>query len=99
MKEFTIKLPGNPKAELHLKLKKIIGEYNSEIMKNNVKIIQSNDVYNIHADKNVMFVNYYVNAEVVVFDNYLQVKYDTNAPDLAAKNTISNFMNGFIQSK
>jgi hypothetical protein len=39
-----------------------------------------------------MFVNYHVKASVEVFDNYLQVRYDTNAPDWAVKNAIDNFI-------
>ena len=95
MNEFTVPFPNNSKIDLHQKLGKFVNKNDSEITKNNVKIKQIDNIYDIYAEKNFLFVNYFVKGLVEVFDNYLQIKYDTNAPDWAVQKGIRDFINEF----
>lgn len=77
----NIPKPGKSKQELLEKLESFKNEYSKEIGENDVKIEKITDGYTIKAEKKVLFMTYYVNAEIIAKDNEYIITWESNAPD------------------
>ncbi len=77
----NISKPGKSKQELLEKLESFKNEYSKEIGENDVKIEKITDGYTIKAEKKVLFMTFYVNAEIIAKDNEYIITWESNAPD------------------
>ena len=75
-----ISKPDKTKAELLECLENLEKSFQNEIKDYNLQIIKSNDKYSIKAKKRVLFMSFYLNAEIFAGDGYVEIKYDTNVP-------------------
>lgn len=75
-----IQKPDKTKDELYKCLEKLEETYQAEIKDYNLQIIKSYDRYTIKAKKNVLFMEFYLNAEIIAGEGFIEMKYDTNVP-------------------
>ena len=75
-----ISKPDKTKAELLKCLENLEKSFKKEIKDYNLQIIKSDDRYSIKAKKRVLFMSFYLNAEIFAGDGYVEIKYDTNVP-------------------
>ena len=75
-----ISKPDKTKAELLECLENLEKAYQNEIKDYNLQIIKSDDRYSIKAKKSVLFIDFYLNAEIIAGYGYVEIKYDTNVP-------------------
>ncbi len=73
--------PGKSKQELLLKLENFKSDYSKQINENDVKIEKITDGYNIKAEKKVLFLTFYVNADIIAKDYEYLITWESNAPD------------------
>jgi len=72
---------GKTKVELLNSLDKIKDNLKNEISAYNVDITKINDGYNIKAEKKIVFVKFWVNANIIAGDGYYELTWETNAPE------------------
>ena len=89
MNSLRLDLPGLSKSELHLRISNLISSKSQDIKNNNININQIGDTYLLAGQKNLILINYFVNARLEVFDNYLNIQYDTNAPEWTINKAIN----------
>ncbi len=77
----TIPKPGKTKQQLIERLERFKTDYSREIGDNDIKIEQITDGYSIKAEKKVLFLSFYVNAEVIAKDGEYVITWESNAPE------------------
>jgi len=75
-----IEKPGKSKDELMKCLENLENVYEKEIKEYDLQVIKSYDGYSIRGKKKILFMNFYLNAQIMVYDGKIEVKYDTNVP-------------------
>ena len=77
----TIPKPGKSKQQLLERLERFKTDYSREIGDNDIKIEQITDGYSIKAEKKVLFLSFYVNAEVIAKDGEYVITWESYAPE------------------
>lgn len=77
----TIAQPGKTKQQLLEKLEVLKKELLKQADKNEVIISAINDGYNIKAEKQVLFLTFYVDANIIAKDGIYEIFWKTNAPE------------------
>ncbi len=77
----NIPKPGKTKQELLDKLEGLKTELSKQVDDNNVKIEKINDGYNIKAEKKVLFMSFYVDANIIAKEGNYEITWESNAPD------------------
>ncbi len=77
----NIQKPGKTKQELLDKLEGLKTELSKQVDDNNVKIEKINDGYNIKAEKKVLFMSFYVDANIIAKEGSYEITWESNAPD------------------
>ena len=72
---------GKTKAELLNSLDSLKDKLKNEISEYNIKLTKINDGYNIEAEKKIVFVKFWVNANITAGDGYYDINWETNAPE------------------
>lgn len=80
MNSFNIPKPGKSKQELLEKLERFKNDYSSQINENDITIEETDDGYKISAQKKVLFMSFYVNAEITAKDGSYEISWESNAP-------------------
>lgn len=77
----NIPKPGKTKQELLQKLESIKTEYSKDIADNDVKIANITDGFNIRAEKQVLFLTFHVDANIIAKDGGYEITWESNAPE------------------
>jgi hypothetical protein len=77
----NISKPGKTKQELLEKLERFKSDYRKQIDENDVKIEKITDGYNIKVEKKVLFMTFYVNADIITKDEGYEITWESNAPE------------------
>lgn len=77
----TIPKPGKSKQQLLERLERFKTGYSKEIGDNDIRIEQITDGYRINAEKKILFLSFYVNAEVIAKDGEYVITWESNAPE------------------
>ena len=77
----NIPKPGKSKQELLQKLENIKADYSKDITENNVKINNITDGFNIKAEKQVLFLTFHVDANIIAKDGGYEITWESNAPE------------------
>ncbi len=77
----TIKRPGKSKAELFAKLEDLKKDMQKQVDDNEVTLTPIADGYNIKAEKKVLFMTFFVDANITVKDEAFEITWETNAPE------------------
>ena len=77
----NIPKPGKTKQELLQKLESIKTEYSKDIADNDVKIANITDGFNIRAEKQVLFLTFHVDANIIAKDGSYEITWESNAPE------------------
>ena len=77
----NIPKPGKSKQELLEKLERFKSDYSKQIVENDAKIEKITDGYNIKVEKKVLFMTFYVNADIIVKDEGYEITWESNAPE------------------
>lgn len=81
MNSIIIPKPGKSKQELLEKLERFKSEYSKQLDENEVTLEKSADGYKISAQKKVLFMSFYVNAEITAKDGSYELSWESNAPE------------------
>lgn len=84
----TIPQPGKSKQQLLAKLEDLKKDMQKQVEKNEVTLTPITDGYNIKAEKKVLFLNFYVDANIVVKDEAFELSWETNAPESKVEEAI-----------
>jgi hypothetical protein len=88
MKTKLFQQPGKSKAELIKCLEKVQKKYQTKINDNNITINRIGDKFNIYAVKKILFLKYWVDANIKLNDGKISIEYDTNIPESKEKDFI-----------
>lgn len=77
----NIPKPGKSKQELLEKLESLKSEFTRESAENDVKIEKITDGYNLKAEKQVLFITFYVDANIIAKDGSYEITWVSNAPE------------------
>jgi hypothetical protein len=80
MNILNIPKPGKSKQELLEKLERFKNDYSSQINENDITIEKTDDGYKINAQKKVLFMSFYVNAEITAKVGAYEISWESNAP-------------------
>ena len=80
MKSRTLNFPGLSKNELHERINHLMNMYHGEIISNNVSVVRNDDNYNINASIRKFILNFHLSGNILVYDNYLTLNFETNIP-------------------
>jgi hypothetical protein len=81
MRTKRIDFDGVTKAELHNKITKLLDKYQGEIADNNISVNKNDDTYTVKGSVKKFVFTFGIDAEIQLFDNYIEVNYDTNVPE------------------
>lgn len=81
MKSINIPKPGKSKQELLEKLERFKKDYSSQIDENDITIENTGDGFKINATKKVLFMSFYVNADIIAKDGGYEITWESNAPE------------------
>jgi len=84
----TIPQPGKSKQQLLAKLEDLKKDMQKQVENNEVTLTPITDGYNIKAEKKVLFLNFYVDANIVVKDEAFELSWETNAPESKVEEAI-----------
>lgn len=84
----TIPQPGKSKQQLLAKLEDLKKDMQKQAENNEVTLTPITDGYNIKAEKKVLFLNFYVDANIVVKDEAFELSWETNAPESKVEEAI-----------
>lgn len=84
----TIPQPGKSKQQLLAKLEDLKKDMQKQAENNEVTLTPITDGYNIKAEKKVLFLNFYVDANIVVKDEAFELSWETNAPERKVEEAI-----------
>ncbi|GEM_PF-1152302 len=73
--------PGKSKQELWECLEKFKLEYSQQMSEYNVKISKLEDGYAIKAEKKILFMNFWINAKILIREHEFDIIWETNAPE------------------
>lgn len=90
MGNITVQKPGKSKQELLGCLESIKDRFKDDISDNNVTIEKSADGYNMHAEKKILFMNFWVKAQIAAKDGEFELTWDTNAPESRVEDAINH---------
>ncbi len=76
----TIPKPGKTKQELLQKLETLKTEFTRQISENQITIEDIPDGFKINAEKKVLFLTFYVKADIIAKDESYEITWDSNAP-------------------
>lgn len=76
----TIPKPGKTKQELLQKLETLKTEFSRQISENEITIENIPDGFKIKAEKKVLFLTFYVNADILAKDEGYEITWESNAP-------------------
>lgn len=85
MKTLEINKPNRSKQELLSLLEAQLKQFDTFIKENNATLTKTTDGYNLSVEKRVLFMNYFLNAEIKTEDEKYIINYDTNAPEFKVK--------------
>jgi hypothetical protein len=85
MKTLEITKPNRTKIELFSLLETQLHQFNTFIKENNATLTKSTDGYNLSVEKRVLFMKYFLNAEIIAGEEKYIINYDTNAPEFKVK--------------
>ncbi len=77
----NIPKPGKTKQELLDKLEGLKTELSKQVADNEVNIEKITDGYNVKAEKKVLFMTFYVDANIIAKDGCYEITWESNAPD------------------
>lgn len=77
----NISKPGKSKQELLEKLERFKSDYSKQIDENDARIEKITDGYNIKVEKKVLFMTFYVNADIIAKDEGYEITWESNAPE------------------
>lgn len=77
----TIEQPGKSKQELLVKLEELKKDMQKQVDDNEVTLTPITDGYNIKAEKKVLFMTFFVDANILVKDEAYEITWETNAPE------------------
>ena len=89
MGNITVQKPGRTKQELLGCLDSIKDRFKDDISDNNVTIEKSADGYNMNAEKKILFMNFWVKAQITAKENEFELSWDTNAPESRVEDAIN----------
>lgn len=72
---------GRNKADLLNSLEKIKEDFKNKIKEYDINISKIEDGFNVKAEKSIIFVKFWVDADIVAGDEYYEVTWKTNAPE------------------
>ncbi len=76
----TVPKPGNTKQELLRKLETLKSSMSDQIEGNEISLTQITDGYSVKAAKKILFMTFFVDAEIIAKDGEYSITYQTNAP-------------------
>ena len=85
MRSLSINKPSKSKEELLSLLEAQLSQFDSFIKENNATLTKTMDGYNLSVEKRVLFMKYFLNAEIKADDEKYIINYDTNAPEFKVK--------------
>lgn len=77
----NIPQPGKTKQQLLEKLEELKKDLQKQIDDNEVTLIPLNDGYNLKAEKQVLFMSFYVDANIIAKEGEYEISWKTNAPE------------------
>lgn len=85
MKSLIINKPNNSMTALLSLLESQLNQFDSFIKENNATLTKTADGYNLSVEKRVLFMKYFLNAEIKAQHEKYIINYDTNAPEFKVK--------------
>jgi hypothetical protein len=85
MKTLEINKPKISKTELLALLESQLNQFDKFVKENNATLTKTTDGYNLSVEKRVLFMKYFLNAEIKAEDEKYIISYDTNAPEFKVK--------------
>jgi hypothetical protein len=85
MKTLEINKSNQSKSELLSLLEAQLNQFDSFIKENNATLTKTSDGYNLSVEKRVLFMKYFLNAEIKAAEGKYIINYDTNAPEFKVK--------------
>lgn len=80
--------PGKTKQQLLDKLEDLKKDMQKQVESNEVTLTPITDGYNIKAEKKVLFLTFFVDANIVVKDEAYELSWETNAPESKVEEAI-----------
>lgn len=77
----NIPKPGRSKQDLLDKLENLKSDFSRQSAENDVKIEKITDGYNLKAEKQVLFITFYVDANIIAKDGCYEITWESNAPE------------------
>lgn len=77
----TIPQPGKTKQQLLDKLEELKKDMLKQTEDNDVTLSVINDGYNLKAEKQVLFMTFFVDANIIAKDGEYEITWKTNAPE------------------
>ena len=80
MEKISINKEGKSKEEIIRCIENMVSDYGKEIRENNILIKREENKYHLSANKNILFINFWIKAIITASDNEIILEFDTNAP-------------------
>lgn len=81
MKSVNIPKSGKSKHELLENLERFKSDYSKQLAENDVKLEKTENGYKINAQKKVLFMSFYVNADIIAKEGSYEISWESNAPE------------------
>jgi hypothetical protein len=88
LKELRIEMKGKTKNQIHQMILDKQRDSYDELVKHNILINQSGDIYNISFSGPVMGISFVLNGSIEVSEGYITVKYEHNMESTFVDNAI-----------
>ncbi len=80
MEKIVIPKAGKSKAELLKILRDLKSEFSTKISENDAVIEETPDGYKVRAEKKILFLSFYVDANITAKEGEYEISWDSNAP-------------------
>jgi hypothetical protein len=92
LKELRVEMAGKTKNEIHQMILDKQRENYDELVKHNILVNQSGDIYNISFSGPIMGISFILNATIEVSEGYIIAKYDHNMESTFVDNAIERLV-------